>query len=43
LIANGLYLFNLVVHPGDTVNFRYSTTGGNIQILRVDEIDATVG
>lgn len=42
LTANGVYIFDLLVHSGDTVNFRYSTTGANIQILRVQEIDAAI-
>lgn len=40
LVAGGLYEFEMLVHAGDTVNFSYSTTGGTIQILRVQEIDA---
>lgn len=40
LVAGGLYIFDLLVHSGDTVNLRYSTTGGTIQILRVQEIDS---
>lgn len=41
LVADGLYIFNLLVHSGDTVNFRYSVTGGVIRILRAQEIDST--
>lgn len=40
LVAGGLYEFEMLVHAGDTVNFSYSTTGGTIQVLRVQEIDA---
>lgn len=40
LVAGGVYIFDLLVHSGDTVNFRYNTTGGIIQLLRVQEIDA---
>lgn len=40
LIAGALYTFDLPVHAGDSVNFRYSSTGGTIQILRVQEVDA---
>lgn len=40
LIAGSLYTFDLLVHAGDIVDFRYSSTGGTIQILRVQEIDA---
>lgn len=42
LTANSLYIFEMLVHDGDTVNFRYSTTGGTIQILRVQEADSAV-
>lgn len=40
LVADGVYIFDLLVHSGDTVNFRYSATGGIIRILRVQEIDS---
>lgn len=40
LIENGLYVFELLVHRGDSINFQYSETGGKIRILRVQEIDA---
>lgn len=40
LVAGGVYIFDLLVHSGDSVNFQYSATGGTIQILRVQEIDA---
>lgn len=40
LVAGGVYIFNLLVHNGDSVNFIYSTTGGTIQILRVQELDS---
>ncbi len=40
LIAGGLYIFNLLVHNGDSVNFVYSATGGTIQILRIQELDS---
>ena len=39
LVANGLYAFDMMVHSGDSINFRYSATGGNMT-LRVQEIDA---
>lgn len=38
LQANALYTFPLSVREGDTVNFRYSTTGANINLLRVEEV-----
>lgn len=40
LVANSVYTFNLLVHSGDSVNFRYSTTTGTILILRVQEFDS---
>jgi len=40
LVAGGLYIFDILVHSGDTINFQYSVTGGTIQIFRVQEIDA---
>jgi hypothetical protein len=40
LIEDGVYVFELLVHKGDSVNFRYSTDNGTIKILRVQEIDA---
>jgi hypothetical protein len=40
LIAGGVYIFNLLVDSGDSVNFTYSVTGGTIQLLRVQEIDS---
>ncbi len=42
LVPGALNMFNLLVHQNDVVNFSYSTTGGTIQILRVQEIDAGV-
>lgn len=42
LTANALYIFEMLVHNGDTVNFRYTATGGTIQILRVQEADSAV-
>ncbi|TAL40394.1 MAG: hypothetical protein EPN89_19970 [Methylovulum sp.] len=40
LVAGGVYIFDLLVHSGDSVNFTYSVTGGTIQILRVQELDS---
>ena len=40
LIEDGLYVFELLVHRGDSINFQYSETGGNIKVLRVQEVDA---
>lgn len=40
LVPGGLYIFNLLVHNGDSVNFIYSATGGLVQILRVQELDS---
>ncbi len=41
LVAGGLYIFDIKLHSGDTLNLIYSTTGGTIQILRTEEIDNT--
>lgn len=38
LIAGGLYIFDILVHDGDSINFQYSATGGTVQILKVQEI-----
>ena len=40
LIEDGVYVFELLVHNGDSINFRYSVDGGTIKILRIQEIDA---
>jgi len=42
LVADGLYIFDILVHSGDTVNFQYSATGGMIHVIRIQEIDAAV-
>lgn len=42
LVAGALYIFDIKMHVGDTLNLRYSTTGGTIQVLRTQEIDNTV-
>lgn len=39
LVADGLYMFDLLVHDGDSVNFRYSAAA-TIRVLRVQEIDS---
>ncbi len=41
LVENGVYIFELLVHKGDSINFRYSTDNGKIKILRIQEIDAS--
>ena len=38
LVANALYFFDMLVHLGDTVNFRYSVNA-NLLVLRVQEIN----
>lgn len=38
LIAGALYIFDILVHSGDTINFRYSVGGGTIQTLKVQEL-----
>lgn len=42
LVGGALNVFEFMVHSGDTVNFSYSVTGGTIQVVRVEEIDAAV-
>lgn len=41
LTAGVLYTFDILVHKGDTINFQYSSTGGTIRTLRIQEIDAS--
>lgn len=39
LVSGGLYIFDVGVYrSGDAINFRYSATGGTVQILKVMEI-----
>lgn len=40
LVANALYVFKLLVHSGDSVNFRY-TAIGNIRFFRVQEVETS--
>lgn len=42
LIEDGVYVFELLVHKGDSINFQFSASGGKIKILRVQEIDASM-
>jgi len=37
LIADCLYIFDMLVHEGDTVNFKYSVDA-TLEVLRVQEI-----
>lgn len=37
-----LNIFDIIVHSGDTMDLTYSVTGGTIQVIRVDEINAMV-
>jgi hypothetical protein len=41
LAAASVYVFDLLVHNGGSVNFRYSVAA-TLQVLRVQEIDAGV-
>lgn len=45
LVAGALYIFDVLVYsiviPGDGINFRYSSTGGVIRTIQVQEIDAS--
>jgi hypothetical protein len=36
------YTFDVQVYAGDTINLEYTVTGGNVMILRIAEIDASV-
>jgi hypothetical protein len=37
LVANALYAFTVSMRPSDSINLQYSTTGGTINSLRIDE------
>lgn len=39
LVANSAYMFTIEMRAGDSINIRYSTTSGTINILRINEID----
>jgi len=41
LIEDGVYVFELLVNRGDTINFRFSEDNGKIKVLRIQEIDAS--
>ena len=41
LVVGALYIFDLLVHEGGSVNFQYSVNA-TLQILRVQEVDAAV-
>jgi len=41
LSANCLYMFDMLVHAGDTINYQYSV-GAQLMVLRVQEIVAGV-
>lgn len=38
LTPDAAYMFSVDIQPGDKINFKYSTTGGTIKTLRVNEI-----
>lgn len=40
LVAGGLYIFDVNVQPGWTVDFQYTSTGGTIEVLSVQELDS---
>ncbi len=40
--SGNIHIFDILVHSGDSINFRFSGSGGTIEILRVQEIDAAV-
>ncbi len=41
LVANALYIFDHLVHSGDTINYQYSINA-QMLVLRVQEIDVAV-
>jgi len=41
LVVAGLYIFDLLIHEGGSVNFQYSINA-TLQVLRVQEIEAGV-
>ncbi len=41
LTAGAVYIFDLLIHAGGSVNFRYSVNA-TLQVLRVQEVDAAV-
>ena len=41
LVVGALYIFDLLIHEGGSVNFQYSVNA-TLQILRVQEVDAAV-
>lgn len=43
LVADALYQFKMMATIGDTINFKYSTTGGTIKILKIVESSLFVG
>ena len=42
LTADALYIFDLLVHSGDTINFRFDADVNMMKVLRVQEITAGV-
>lgn len=40
LVTDTLFIFDLLVHSGDSINFQFSATGGTINDLRLQEIDS---
>lgn len=40
LIADSAYMFTVEWRTGDSINIRYSATGANVTVLRIDEIGA---
>jgi hypothetical protein len=41
LIPGALYTFDVLVNTSDSINLRYSNTGGTIRTLRIQELDAS--
>ena len=42
LVPDALYIFEIMAHHHDRINLSYDTTSGTIQVLRIEEIDASV-
>ena len=40
LVPDALFIFDILVHSGDSINFQFTATGGTINELRIQEIDA---
>lgn len=41
LVPGAMYVFEVMLHHHDSINFTYDTTNGTIQFARFEEIDAS--